>query len=374
MKSKIKVTIGAIIILVAVVVVPRVIMTPKIDRGSVNAETNVQVVDSSIAVKSEDINDDVVNKTIYSLGKVEATEEYKVNAKVEGKVTGVYHKVGDYVKKGEVLFDIESKDFNVDKNAKLVQSLNGITQAEVNLKTAKDNYDKYTVLYKDKAVSDTDYNNIKAQYDNAKLAYDNADKSHQSLENTYSNKADDYRVKSPVSGVIAQEDIAVGMDVTYQNGFTIEVVDNYKIMSQVPSKFINQIKVGQKANVYVSTLDKTIEGVVSTVSYSGSNGTYPIEIQLESEGAGIKPGMFADVRVIAEETSEGLWVPSNSLIEADGESYIYIEKDNKAKRVDVQVLYRNGERVAVKGDISAADRVITYGKEYILDGTLIKSL
>lgn len=338
------------------------------------------VVDSSkeefeyqaVPVKIEEVISNEVYQSIYTIGQIKSSEQYQVNAMINGDVLEVFYSVGDYVEEGEVLFTIDTSDFAVDKSTKLTQSLNAVTQAKIGYDSAKDNYEKIKSLFSSGVSSQAELDNTENQYNNARISYNNALKSYESVEHSYESMGDNYEVTSPASGVVVSANVTEGMFATSQSGYTIDVVDKYKVASQITSKYINDIEVGQEVEIYINTLDLIINGRIDSVSLSANNGSYPIEIMLDESNSIIKPGMYADVWVIKNKSSDGLWIPSQAILQENGESFVYTVEDGQAKKIIVDILSVRGENSAVKSILSNESVVITFGKEYVMDGAPVE--
>jgi RND family efflux transporter MFP subunit len=322
----------------------------------------------AISVITEGVVSDEVYHSIYTIGEVEASEQYQANAVVSGDVLEIFFNTGDYVEEGQVLFTIETTDFEVDKSTSLTQSSNGVTQAKIAYDAAKENYEKYQTLFESGAASQSQLDGIKDGFENARIAYNNALKSYESVKHNYESMGDNYAITAPISGVITNKNVKVGMFATAQNGFTIDVTKQYIVSSQIASKYINDIEEGQEVEIYVSTLDQLVSGSIDSISLSAQNGSYPIEIALETGNTLLKPGMYADVWILKDKTSEGLWIPSQALIQESGVSFVYTVDDDVAKKVEVDVLTMRGEDIAIKSNLTKDQRLITFGKEYVMDG------
>lgn len=334
--------------------------------------TDVETFENqAVPVKLENVISDEVYQSIYTIGEIKSSEKYQVNAMTNGDVIDIFFNVGDYVQEGDVLFTIEKTDFEVDKSTNITQSLNAVNQSKISYDSTKENYEKYLILLKNGVISQTELDNMKNQYDNVSISYENALKSYESVVYNYESLAEKYDITSPVSGIITNKNVAEGMFASTQNGFTIEIVDQYIVSSQVASKYINEIKEKQEVEIYISTLDKTINGTIDSISLSGTNGSYPIEIKLDGDNSELKSGMYADIWILTNKTSEGLWIPSKSLLQENGESFVYIVNDGKAKKIIVEIISMRGDNVAVKSELNKEDKVITLGKEFVMNDSLV---
>lgn len=326
----------------------------------------------SVPVKTEDVISDEVYQSIYTIGEIKASEQYQANAMANGDVLEVFFSVGDVVSEGDVLFTIEKTDFEVDKSTSLNQSSNAVMQAKISYDFSKENFENYQKLFNGGVVSQAELDNAENQLSSARISYNNATKSYDSAKYNYKSMGDNYEVTSPASGIITSKNVSEGMYATTQNGFTVDVVEKYTVSSQIASKYINEIKEEQEVELYISTLDVLIKGRIDTISLSGMNGAYPIEIKLDESNSMLKPGMYTDIWVLTNKSSEGLWIPSQALLQENGESFVYTVVEDKAKKITVDVLSMRGDTIAVKSELSKDSKVITFGKEYVMDGSPVE--
>ncbi|MCH4887418.1 efflux RND transporter periplasmic adaptor subunit [Acidaminobacter sp. JC074] len=338
------------------------------NRGQV--ETVATLVEAVPVSTSQVVSDDVY-ESVYTIGEVQASDSYQVNAMSQGDITAVNFEVGDYVNEGDILFTIETEDFEVDKNSKLTQALNGMSQAKLSLDNALSSLNDTKALYESGISSKAQLDGAQTQYDNAKISYQNAVTSYNSTKHTYDSMSDNYEIKAPVSGIITASNIIEDMFVTTQNSMTIEVVDAYKINANVPSKHINNVKANQAVEIYIPTLEQTFKGHVETVSINGKTGAYPVEIVLDEMTDDLRTGMYSELWIQISDVSEGLWIPSNALLQENGESFVYTAEGDLAQKVLVEVLSKRGDQVAIVSDLSSDQVLITYGKEYVMDGSKI---
>lgn len=341
---------------------------PKADE-----ETSQDVYEyDAVPVTVSSVISDEVYESIYTVGQIDAAEQYQVNAMTNGDVLEVMVQVGDFVTEGDILFTIETVDFEVDKETTLSQAANAVSQAKMSFDNAKSNYNDYQTLLDGGVVSQSEFNNVKNAYDNARISYNNASKSYESTKHTYETRGSNYSVTAPVSGVISNGTVSEDMYATTQNGFTIDVVERYVVKTQVASKYINNVKKGQEVELYISALDLLVTGKVDSISLSGTNGAYPIEVILDEENLVLKAGMYTDIWILTNKSSEGLWISNQSLLQENGESFVYTVDNGIAQKVMVEVLSIRGDKIAIKSSLSQDDQLITFGKEYVMQGTKVE--
>ena len=112
-----------------------------------------------------------------------------------------------------------------------------------------------------------------------------------------------------------------------------------------------------------------LEGVVSTVSpAAGQTGMYTVKIELDNAKGLIKSGMMAEVNFTAEKAEDTIVLPRNAVITKEDETYVYVVKDGKAKKVMVELGIEAADTIEITKGLKKGDDVVTKGQTYISDG------
>ena len=272
--------------------------------------------------------------------------------KVSGLITKINVRNNQYVNKGDVLLEIEQKDYQILlKQAKLdfklakkaaISSASDIKQAEANISKAKANYlycqqmrDRYTALYQQKAGSEeaqqkfendfkqaeqglaqanTAYNQSKIaaastlqKVELAKFQLDNA-------QNTFNST----RVIAPVSGYISNMSLQVGQLVGVgQNLFGVIDDSSWWIDSNFKETQINRIKPKQKVTIKLDMYPHRYSGTVESISYA-SGSTFSLLPAQNSSGNWVKVTQRFTVRIVLEDSQAfPLRVGASSVVEVN---------------------------------------------------------
>lgn len=334
-------------------------------------EVHVEIEEQIVPVTVTSVEDDTFYESVFALGAVGVSDVYQVTANVQGVVSKVYFEIGDTVHKGDVLFEVNMEDFEVDMQNKISQANNAVTQTKNNYMNAAENLEKTKQLYGSGISSKTELDLAETSHDNTRISYQNALDSYETLVYNYETQKEKFTVTSPVDGVVSQKNVLEDMQVSPQTGYTIDANNGLNVVAQVPSKYINDIQLMQRTSIFVPALNRVYSGYVDGIGQQGKNGTYNVIVAFEGDTADLLNGMFADVIIKTSDIAIGLWLPSNAILVENGNSYIYIVEEHHAKRIDVKVLVSRNETTAVEAELLMSDQVIVYGKEYLVDGSQI---
>lgn len=288
-------------------------------------------------------------------GRIAPVEEVTIIPKAMGNVTGVNVELGQKVTKGTVLFTIDN-----------TQAATAYNQAKAGFIDAQTNLSRMEALYKEGAVS-------LQQYEQAKTAYTVAKESYTAAGDGMSN----YTVTSPIDGYITSINVEVGsMASQTAPAATVANIDKLEIETSISEALVNKIKVGDKVDVLVSSAsDKPFTGTVTALSPAPATGslTYPMKVTLDNASAEVKPGMFAEVVITSDKTSNVIALPSSAVLIKSGKTVVAtIENGNKVVFRDVVVGVDNGTLAEIKSGIKAGDTVVIEGQYYLEENSEFK--
>lgn len=360
------------------------------DAASANA-TNV-----TVAVAKEQ---DISNIITYT-GELKSAEDASVSSKIAAKIRAIHVDIGDYVEAGTLLASLDGTDYQNAYNQALAsynnvangsseQSKISVNQALANAQTAYDNaladFNRQKQLFEIGAISQVAFDACKTQLETAKLALDTAQQNRDLTVNvvapgnaasakaaldTASSNLSNTAITAPISGYIASKNAKIGqMAAAGVELFSISNSKSVNVEVNVTASVIPYIEVGTPAKISVkSAAVENIEGTVTVASpvKNPQTGMYTVRVTVDNADGKLMVGMPAEITLTTDTAVDAVAIPSDALLEdADGKTYVYIAKDNKAERRDVEVGIENADLAQIVSGIKAGDKVIVVGKEYI---------
>lgn len=310
--------------------------------------------------------------------KAYADKDIYVVPLMAGKVEKINVSVGDKVQKDDVLFVMDKDDINKQVNqayAAYEAASAGFDVSAAQIQAAKDSYEKVKKLYEEGAVPETQYEQAKLAASDASL--EAAKMGVEQARVAYSNAAsmlENAEVKAPISGVISSINIVEGEFATSSNPpITIVDSDSITIEFGVPGNMVNKIKKGDIVTVEISAADYKQETVINSIASSADLMTnlYNVDIVLDNDGA-IKPGMFAKVYLNTDRIENTLAVKTEAVKERDDKKYVFVANGDVAAEKEVTTGLDTGTYIEIKTGLTAEDKVIVKGQDYINDGSKIK--
>lgn len=314
-------------------------------------------------------------------GEVIAGSDVAILSKISGRVSNIRAKVGDSVIKGQVLFELEATEA---RNA-LFQSEAGLALNEANLiradralEDARLNYERNKELFDAQAISQLQFEQAETGFINAEANLKTAEAQVKQSEASLSTARENYNnasVTAPVSGIVASMTIGVGAMVNPQVAVvTVIQLDTTKVKVNLSENVIASIKQGDKVPVTIKALNKTVTGTILTVAPKADNSTkaFPVEVGIENKDGEIKPGMVARLNLSTGVSKAVVAVPTDALLERDGQYTAFLVEDGKAKEVQVKVGVTSGELTEAKEGINDGDTIILKGNRLVAEGQKVK--
>jgi len=292
-------------------------------------------------------------------GKLDGDQNASVFAEAMGSVSSKFADVGQKVVKGQVLAQIDDKQYR--------SQLEGL---ESQYQLAVDIYDKQKRLWDQKIGSEV-------QYLQATTTKESFDRQLSSLRE----QIEKFKIKSPITGTIEECNIKVGGVVTPDPRlplYRVVAFKNLKVSAEVSEAYSAKVQHGDKLIVLFPDLNKSVETKVDFVSryINPVNRTFLIETNITEGIEDMKANMIAIIQVNDYHSESSLLVPMNIVQNDQVGSYVYVvhpkDKYNAAfKQPVVLGNSYNGVAEVIKG-LSEGDKVISVGFQELIDGDYIR--
>ena len=298
-------------------------------------------------------------------GSVKSDNTKKIYVQQSLQVEKVLVKLGDYVKKGQVLLTFNSSDRD--------EVIRNIAKESANLSQLERNYNSYKKLYAAGGAARIDYQTIETSIQQSRIAIA------QYRANLDKMPID---IISPVDGTItaltADENYRVNTQV---NLLEIEDLTNVYVSTQVPEYSIKNLAVGQKAEVTLKSSDKKYQGTVtevSTVSSDSSTDTAAyVDVKVKVDATQLDknfiPGFKASVKIITSSKQNVLSIPRTSIGEDEqGNKYVWKIVNGTVKKIIIKVGESNQDLIEILSGIAKGDKILEIMSTTLKDGQKLK--
>lgn len=349
------------------------------------------------------------------VGTLEARSAADLYARSSGPVVEIRADLGDRVREGQVLAVIEGAEERErieEARANLRMAEATLAQRRAALDIARTTAQRSSSLFEQDLVSRQQLDSLEAEVQGARaqvqLAEAQVEQSRSALSSAEV-ELQQTRVVAPFDGVVGRRYLDRGAFAA-TNSPVLSVVDLsiIKITIPVPERDAAALSVGQPATVRVGSLPgEEFPGRVARMAavFDPESATTRAEVEVDNLDGRLKPGMFATVEIALADETEALLVPAEAVLDEDGRSWIFVVAEAKkpegeregaapeasearpgggppaetgpsptvARRLEVRTLgtARDGDAVAVEGDLEPGQRIIVLGHEGLTDGAAV---
>jgi membrane fusion protein, heavy metal efflux system len=172
-------------------------------------------------------------------------------------------------------------------------------------------------------------------------------------------------VTAPISGKVADREVTIGQSFQDAGGKLMTILNDSRIFAtaNIYEKDLNKVKIGQPLRVKISFLpNRSFTGKITRIGsvVEGQTRVVPVQAEIENSGGQLKPGMFAELQVLTNETSAPvLAIPSSAVVDANGKKMVYVKNGNAFQSVDVSLGQTSGDLVEITSGLFEGDSVVT---------------
>lgn len=313
-----------------------------------------------------------VTRYLESTGNVAAVNSADLVARVSGFVEAIKYQDGDTVKKGQVLFVIEQKPYEL----KVQQAKAAEGNAKATLIKAQADYQRQSDLVPSGSASKAALDNALGTRDSAQASLDQASASTKLAENDLAYT----QVTAPFDGIVTARKVSVGAfvsgtgnplasivstDPIYVN-FSIGEQETIRIRAMIAERGLTPVEL-KKVPVEVSLQTETGFPHKGTLDYAAptvdpSTGTLAGRGIFDNPKHVLLPGLFVRVRIPLGPPKEELLVPDTALgTDQSGRYLLVVNKDDVVEQRRVELGPLDGVSQVIDKGIGADDRVIVNG-------------
>lgn len=325
-----------------------------------------------------------LDKNVLATGSVRASQRTEVGAQVSGKIISLNVKLGQAVKKGDLIAEIDASNQNntlSTAEANLTSYQAKLKSAQVALDIAMSNYNRLVKLYKTNSTSLTELDTAKNTLASAKASVDEVKAQIKSAEisvNDAKTNLNYTQILSPMDGIIVSVPVSVGQTVnSNQTSPTIvQVADLSKVLIklEVSEGDIAQIKEGQRIQFttlaepnhpYISQID-TVDPALTTLTdnnYSEQSGNteaiyYYANSLVDNPTNSLRIGMTVQGQINIEKRENILAVPTSTLKKRNKETVVMVLKNNQVEEKSVKIGLSDGQYTEIISDLEEGELVI----------------
>jgi cobalt-zinc-cadmium efflux system membrane fusion protein len=338
----------------------------------VQADTNVNLVrvDHPDQFKLVAATSYATTSTIQVTGSVnpDISRTVPVISIASGRVVEVHARIGDYVKKGQLLMDVQSTDVS-GAFGQYLKAVNDQRLAQVQLDRAK--------LLNDKgAIPNSQLEVAQNAVDDANAGLSASEEQLRVLGVDKNHPAATVKVYAPASGYIIAQNVtaAAAAGVTYAgsaNAFTIADLSHVWIICDVYENDLSTVHLGQKVDIRLAAYpDRVLTGVIGDIGavLDPQIRTAKVRIQVENPDTLMRVGMFATATIHGKGLQNRTQVPATAVLHLHDRDWVYVPAtEGRFRRVPV----RGGE--SLPGDMQEILSGIDVGQQVVANALALQN-
>ncbi|MGK9476801.1 efflux RND transporter periplasmic adaptor subunit [Melioribacter sp. OK-6-Me] len=334
-------------------IVPALLLLLFVGLAGCSSKKEEVKTDRPIPVEVTKVVKSSIEREIELVGTLQPWKEANLGAQTTGRVEKIFVEEGSFVKEGDLLFQMDDTQ---------------LIQAKLQYQLAKDNYERIKPLYENGSVSQSQFDQVKANYESAEKSYNLL------LTNT--------QFRAPFSGVVTAKRLNDGeIFLLAPTGgapaiVTIMQLNPLKLMLGISESDFNSVKIGQtviiKTDIYP---EEEFKGVINRINpaINPTTRTFQVEVKISNDKNLLRPGMF--VRAFVQIGSkEGIIINRSAALKQLGSDayYGFVVQNNKAKRVELKLGKEFNSEVEVINGLSEGDYIVTKGQGLLKDGSAVE--
>ena len=335
------------------------------------------------------------SKKVDATGEIFATELIDVGAQVSGQIKKLYVKLGDQVKKGDMIASIDSstQQNSIDnKEAQLAIYKAQLESAKVALNIAKTQFDRENALFAKNATSKQEFESAKNTFsaNSAKIKELEAQIKQTNIELSTAKINLGYtKITAPRDGTVVSVQVEEGQTVnanqTTPTIVNIADLSHVKMKMQIAEGDITKIKVGtpveysilseptKKFQTTVSSIDPGLTTLSdgsygssssSKSSYSSSSSSssavyYYAQSIVDNKDGILRIGMTTQNELLIANVEGAIIVPSIGIKKDENGTFVYVLKDGKPVKTAVKTGIKDNLDTQIISGINEGDEIIT---------------
>ena len=323
-----------------------------------------------------------------------------VNADVRAQVTGYLlrqdYQEGAFVKKGQLLFEIDPRPFQAaldQAKGQLAQAEASLANAEAVQRRAELDVEKYTPLAKEQAASQQDLDNAVQNNLAAKAIVETAKaqiQTYQAAIETAQINLEFTRLVAPIEGIAGQAQLQVGALVSPASGavtsvstvnpikvfFTVSEAEYLAWRQRYPTETISQ-EASKALHLQLILADGSTYSHEGTFDFADrqineSTGAIRIAALFPNPYAILRPGGYARVRAVIRTQHNALVVPQRAVSELQGSYQVaVVDGENKVSIRPVKVGDTSGSQWVIEEGLKPGERVVAEGVQKLRPGMTV---
>jgi membrane fusion protein, multidrug efflux system len=296
-----------------------------------------------------------VHREISISGNIEGNHTVKLGFMVAGKINFILAGEGQKVTKGQLVASLDPENYAIAREL-----------ADIQVAQVEDEYNRLKAMHDTRSISDGDFARIGFGLQQAKVQ-----------QKLHAKNLAETKLYSPINGVLLKKLAETG-EIT-ATGIPVAVISDISLVKAaafVPENELHLVKIGQPAQVKISSLDTLFTGKVSDVGAVAdpTARAFTVKIEISNPHGKICPGMIAEINLVTGEIQEIIELPLETvLIDFNNTNYVFITDSisGKAFKRSISIGKLHDNQVEIVSGLAEDEFVVTGGQHKLTDGTQV---
>ena len=364
-----------------------------------------------IAAQVYTVTGETTRRPVQAIGSLFPLEESTLSSEVEARVSEVLADVGDSVSEGQPLVVLDKKElqFEVERQRGEVMQvraqlgigpndpppsdtrrLASVQKAEADYMDAREKYDRAQSMFKDRLISQEQYDEATARYQSTQASYNLAIQevnrlkavliSSEASARLSEKKLADATIRAPYPSAVKSRDVHPGEYLKVQSPVMVLVrTDRLRARLAVPERWAGWVKDDTEVDLHVDAFaGATFKGTITRINpaISQDSRTFEVEAMVDNRDGRLKPGFFVQASVPSEKEEHAIFVPAAAINYRYGVYKVFLLNGNRVTERQIrpagQIQDEKGWRFEVAEGLKPGDRVASAVSGELHDGDAVQ--
>ncbi len=296
-----------------------------------------------------------VTESLSLVGTIAANEFVEIKSETDGTIQEILFEEGEQVAKGKLLLRLDESKFAAT-----------VAEADANFKLSQANYDRAGQLFKDKLISQQEYDQTSAMFEVNRAGLD-----------LMRRQLKDTRIYAPFSGIVGARQVSPGQVIARSTVLiTLVDLDPVKLEVNLPERFLSQVRTDQMLDITVTAYPgRRFAGKVYFIAsqLDPSTRTALIKALISNPQHELRPGRFASLELTLKVRDSAIVIPEIALMFDGDNARVFLMDDKETAQVrPVKLGLRLPGLVEIVSGVAAGDRIVVEGVQKVVPGAKLR--
>lgn len=298
--------------------------------------TKLSKLPKSAKVESRDIS-----FSVSAAGDIGPADQVSVRPEVNGKISVLPVDIGDQVKKGDLLCQLDDQDIQIERSSRVIE----IEGARLQLEKARRSYERSQKLMADSLLAKEIFDDAKTEFELAANTLERADKSLKLIDDRISKT----KIVAPFDCTVLTRPVSIGQAVSGSAGFnsgteimTVANLNDMIITAHISQADVTRLHPQQEVDIELDSVPGlrmrgVVERVAPQATIKNNLKGFSARVAIKDIDPRVRPGMTANLSIPIDLAEGVLAVPLGAVFSDRTERYVFVKKGESFERRPVKL-------------------------------------